>query len=391
MPACPETAAEIDALRSTDSTVDALAAAAPRTARVCHVSMTLRTGGLERLLVDFAKHADRRRFELSFVALADAGPPAEELRQLGFPVDVLGFPKSGKLGLIRQLTRLLRERSIDIVHTHNTYAHFYATLAAWRAGRPAVINTQHGRGCGNGWKDRLQFRIANRRTDRIVGVSDDATRLCRSQDRASAARIHRIWNGIDVHRFRYTGPQLEPTAIAVGRLSPEKDFASLLRATAIVRRAIPDFRLRIVGDGRERPALERLRTELQLEEAVDFLGECSNVPELLARAGFYVASSRTEGVSLTLLEAMSVGLPVVTTSVGGNPEIVLEGETGFLAPAGDPPALAEAIARMCRHIADWRHMGRTARDRIEQQFNIRTTMTHYEALYTQVLLNREGA
>jgi glycosyltransferase involved in cell wall biosynthesis len=390
MTACPETLAELDALTSTDAAIDAISGTSQRTARIAHVSMTLRTGGLERLLVDFARHADRRRFDLSFIALTDAAQPAEDLRALGLPVDVLGFPKCGKLGLVRRLTDLFRERQIDLVHTHNTYAHFYATLAAWRAGVPAVINTQHGRGCGNGWKDRLQFRIANRFTNRIVGVSDDATRLCRGQDPASSARIHRIWNGIDVQRFRYTGPQLEPTAIAVGRLSPEKDFATLLRATAIVTRAIPDFRLRIVGDGAERPALERLRDELHLQDNVEFLGECSNVPELLARAGFYVASSRTEGVSLTLLEAMSVGLPVVTTSVGGNPEIVLEGETGYLAPANDPTALAEAIARMCHHIADWRHMGRTARDRIEQQFNIRTTMTHYEALYTQVLLDRKA-
>ncbi len=359
--------------------------AANRPIHICHVSMTLRTGGLERLLVEFGRLSNRDRYLLEFVSLTDAGPPADDLRALGIHVRSLGFPNISKWGVYRALKKLFRERAIDLVHTHNTYPHFYATLAAVSARTPVVINTQHGRGCGNGWKDHLQFAVANHFTDRIVGVSEDATRLCRQQNPASAEKTVRLWNGIDVGRFKFTGPADGPTAISVGRLSKEKDFATLIRAVALVKARIPEFRLLMVGDGAERPALETLSRELQLTETVTFLGERRDVPALLAQSGFYVASSRTEGISLTILEAMSVGLPIVTTAVGGSPEIVEEGVTGHLAPPENPQALASAIVRMCERRHEWPAIGTAGRTRVEEHFNVRTMINGYERLYEELL------
>src|SRR5690606_16438253 len=134
--------------------------------------------------------------------------------------------------------------------------------------------------------------------------------------------------------------------ISVARLSPEKDFPTLLRAVQKVVYLYPDFRLKIVGDGEERTRLELLAKELEIDRNVQFLGERKDVPQLLQDAGFFVSSSKTEGISLTLLEAMAVGLPIVTTSVGGNPEIVVDGETGKLVPPRDPDALGTAIIEM---------------------------------------------
>lgn len=356
----------------------------PPRVRVCHVSMTLKTGGLERLLVEFGKFHDSSRFDLRFVALADLGPPAEDLRQLGFVVSSLRFGSVGKLAVLRQLASTLREEKVDIVHTHNTYAHFYGALAARWAGVRHVINTQHGRGCGPGWKNRTLFRIANRLSRRIVGVSKDATALCAGEDRGSADKMATIWNGIDSTRFAYHGPADAPIAISVARLSPEKDFSTLLRAVHAVKQQVPEFRLRMVGDGAERGKLEALTRELGLTQEVEFLGERSDVPQLLKRAGFFVSSSKTEGISLTVLEAMAVGLPVVTTAVGGNPEIVEEGTTGHLVPSQDPDALAAAIVAMCRKRHEWPAMGRTARDRIEEHFEIRKMIRGYEAAYEEL-------
>jgi glycosyltransferase involved in cell wall biosynthesis len=262
-------------------------------------------------------------------------------------------------------------------------------LAAWRAKVPVVINTQHGRGCGDRWKNRIQFRIANRFTDRVVGVSDDALQLCRGQNPGSADKMVRIWNGIDVGRFKFHGPASKPAAISVARLSPEKDFGTLLQAAAVVRSQIPEFTLTIVGDGVERDRLEKQCDELNLRSTVEFLGERSDIPSLLAKAGFFVSSSKTEGVSLTLLEAMSVGLPIVTTNVGGNPEIVEPGLTGWLAPSQDPLTLAGEIIRMCREPEKWAAMGQAGRERIERDFNIRTTMARYESLYDQLLYEKQ--
>jgi glycosyltransferase involved in cell wall biosynthesis len=362
--------------------------ARPQPARICHVSMHLKTGGLERLLVEFARRHDGTQFEPLFVALQDTGRPGEDIIECGRPVHRIDMASRGKLKSLRRLRELLKSEQIDLVHTHNTYAHFYGAIAALTAGVRAVVNTQHGRGCGPGWKSRLQFRIANRLTSRVVGVSVDASTLCSEDDRWSRGKISTIWNGIDVHRFEYRGPQVDPALIAVGRLSPEKDLPTLLRAVELAARSVPDLRVTIVGDGPERAGLETLARELSVADRVKFLGERPDIPALLAQAGCYVASSRTEGVSLTLLEAMAVGLPAITTRIGGNAEVVVDGATGRLVPAGDPARLADAIVTMCSERDLWPAMGRLARERVEAHFSVERMVREYERLYANVLAAR---
>ena len=354
--------------------------------RVCHVSMCLQTGGLERLLVDFARFHDRKKFELQFLALSGDGQPAADIRAEKCVVHVLNEDLSiRKLQSLTQLVRHLKQQRAQIVHTHNTYAHFYGALAARLAGVPIVINTQHGGGCGKGWKARWQFKLANRWTQRVVGVSQDAARLCQQQDRRSQDKITSIWNGINLDRFPYHGPKPTPIAISVARLSAIKDFPTLLRAVRLVLPQVPDFRLRIVGDGPERATLESLIDELNLRLHVELLGERHDVPALLSESGFFVSSSLSEGISLTLLEAMAVGLPVVATAVGGTPEIVLDGQTGRLAPAGDPAALARTIIDLCGERELWSAMGMLGRQRVEQNFEIKQMIRSYEALYQEFL------
>ena len=357
--------------------------------RICHVSMTLLTGGLERLLVEFGRHHDSQRFDLRFITLAELGPPADELRNMGFSVESVDLPRRGKLAALRSLRDHLQRNRVDVVHTHNTYAHFYGTVAASWAGVSHIINSQHGRGCGPRTKDRLLFRLANMKAARVVGVSEDAAALCRGEDPWAADRTKVIWNGIDTSRFVYRGPSNAPVAISVARLSPEKDFPTLLQATAIVVRQVPDFKLLMIGNGAERARLEALTQALGIDANVEFLGERSDVPELLAQAGFFVSSSKSEGISLTILEAMAVGLPVVTTRVGGNPEIVVEGQTGHLVPDQNPDALAAAMLQMLAQRDTWPAMGQRGRQRVEQQFEIRTMIRQYEELYTEVLSTRK--
>ncbi len=359
-------------------------------ARVCHVSMCLLTGGLERLLVDFSRFHDRRRFAMQFVAFSGDGQPATDLRAAGCSARVLNDSlKIRKLSTVIELSKLLRSERIQVVHTHNTFAHFYGALAAKLVGVPVVVNTQHGQGCGMGWKARWQFRMANRLTHRVVGVSHDAAEMCRQEDPSSADKIIAIWNGINLDRFAYHGPMIEPTAISIARLSVGKDLPTLLKAVRLVLQHVPDFRLRIVGDGPERTTLERLIDELSLREHIELLGERHDVPDLLAKSGFFVSSSRSEGLSLTLLEAMAVGLPVVTTSVGGNPEIVVDGHTGRLVPDHNPGALADAMVEMCHEREAWTAMGLLGRKRVEQHFEIRQMVAGYEALYDE-LVRRAG-
>jgi glycosyltransferase involved in cell wall biosynthesis len=153
----------------------------------------------------------------------------------------------------------------------------------------------------------------------------------------------------------------------------------------LARRDFPSFRLEVAGDGDCLPELRRLAAELGLGESVRFLGEVGNVPELLARSSLLVLPSLTEGISLTLLEAMARGLPVVATRVGGNPEVVEEGVTGFLVPARRPQDLAERMVYLLRRPDLAREMGRQARQRVEAHFRVSDMVARYEALYNELL------
>ncbi len=361
-------------------------AATPRPLRVCHVSLTLKTGGLERLLADIARHHDAARCVPEFLAVNEVGRFADIIRDAGCTVHTL--QTAGRFGQLRQMARLFRAERFDVVHTHNTHPHINGSIAARWAGVPIVVNTRHGQRAGHGWKSRTQFRWASYLVNKIIAVSDDAAQLCVESDGVSRQKVLRIWNGIDIDDFQFSGPATAPIAISVARLSAEKDFPTLLRAISIAIQAVPDLKLKLVGDGPERGKLEQLARELNLSGHVEFLGDRHDVPQLLTQAGFFVSSSLTEGISLTLLEAMAVGLPVIATRVGGNSEIVDDPRTGRLVAAADPASLAVAIVAMCQQPETWQALGQAGRARVEEYFEVRRMVADYEQLYRDLLAKR---
>jgi glycosyltransferase involved in cell wall biosynthesis len=352
--------------------------------RIFHITGCLDVGGQEKLLVEFARHADRRRFALHFVSLAGRGPLASDLESLGWPVTTLDAPRGLRPILVLRLARLFREA--DVIHTHNDRPLIYAAPAARLARVRRVVHTRHGRGVGISQRQRFLANVAARMTDRYVCVSTDCARLAIAQG-LSATRVETMHNGIDTRRFAFSGSRAGGPAVIVARLSPEKDIATLLRATAIVARSRPAFRLAIAGDGPCLTELRTLATELKLDERVEFLGMVRDVAGLLHRASMYVLSSLSEGVSLTLLEAMACGLPVVATRVGGTPEVVTE-RTGLLVPPGDPAALATALVRIAADRMLGERLGRAGRRHVEELFDIRRMVADYERMYVGAAATR---
>jgi glycosyltransferase involved in cell wall biosynthesis len=344
---------------------------------------------MERLLVEFARHADRSRFNLHFVSLSTRGPIADEIESTGWPVTALGNPPGFRPGMALQLAKLFHRLGADVVHAHNTKPLIYGGPAAKIARVPAVIYTRHGQRINARRGETLLYRMAVRTADRVVTVSDDVARLA-VQDGAGRDRVQRIWNGIDSSRFAFSGPKLGGPAVMVGRLSPEKDVQNLLRAVALVIRERPGFRLDVAGNGACMPGLRALADELALQQHVRFLGEVRDIPSLLRNASMCVLPSLSEGISLTLLEAMSTGLPVVATRVGGNVEVVAQGMTGVLVSPGKPDQLARSILELYRRPDRALEMGRAGRQRVEACFEVRQMVSAYEALYRVVLGRRGG-
>jgi glycosyltransferase involved in cell wall biosynthesis len=357
--------------------------------RVAHVALQLDMGGMEKLLVEFARHTDREKVDLRFVSLNGRGGLADDIEACGWPVQVLHKGAGVRPPLVLDLARLFHSWKVDVVHTHNNGPLLYAAPAARLARVPAVIHTRHGRSFGMGRRQMFAVRLASALADQFVCVSEDSRALSFRQG-IPRRKLSRLWNGIDLSRFRFHGPQDGGPAVLVARLNPEKDVATLLRAAALAVRQCPSFRLEIAGDGPSLPSLRALAAELGLDEQVRFLGVVRDVPGLLARASLFILPSLSEGVSLTLLEAMASGLPVVCTWVGGNPEIVIDGQTGFLVPTSSPEALAEKMVFLQARPELTRMMGLAGRRRAEEHFDVHGMLDRYERLYRGVLARARG-
>jgi glycosyltransferase involved in cell wall biosynthesis len=355
---------------------------------VAHVTLGLDVGGQERLLVEFARHTDRGRFALHFVSLTTRGRLAGDIEACGWPVTTLEEPGGLRPGMVLRLARLFRGQRFDVVHTHDDKPLLYGSAAVSLARVPRLLHTRHhGKIREVRVRQAAAIKLAARLTDDFVCVSEDSARATVAQG-VPVRRVRTIWNGIDTTRFAYTGPCAAGPAVTVARLSPEKDVGNLLRATARLLPECPDFHLEIAGDGSCMAGLRRLADELGLGERVTFLGEVRDIPTLLARASLFVLPSLAEGISLTLLEAMARGLPVVATRVGGNPEVVADGQTGILVPARNPPALAAALAKIWRDPEAGQRLGAAGRSRVEKHFDIRGMVGRYEQLYRGLRLFR---
>ncbi len=357
----------------------ASAVSGTRALRVAHIAPAFGIGGLERMLVDFARRADTRRFEQNFVAIGADGPIGAELAALGRPVTALAKDDGFRPALVLRLARLLRERKIDVVHTHNAAGLFYGAPAARLAGVRRIIHTRHGVEPISG-RAMQALRVVSLLVNHIVCVSADNAALARREGFPSA-KLVTLLNGVDLDRFACRGPAPGRRALLVARLSPEKDIATLLRAAALLRESGRPIALDIVGSGPCLGDLTALRDELGLTEMVTFPGASDDVRDALEQAGLFVLPSVTEGISLTLLEAMASGLPVVATAVGGNVEVVADQETGLLVPPSRPEAMADAIDAVLADPERAKRMGLAGRCRVELRFDLARTIADYEALY----------
>lgn len=353
--------------------------------RVLHLVPGLDVGGLEKLAVEFARWIDRDRFEPIFASLERSGRLGDEIRSMGFVVESYDKPPGLRPRMILKLARSIRRIRPRVVHTHNAGPLIYGALAARLASVPAVIHTRHhGRDHVIDHRSIALSRAASKLVDRVVCVSRDGARVA-EEEGISSRRLGVIWNGIDVERFDQSGPIPSGPVVLVARLRPEKGIEHLIAAVSRIAASHPNLRVEIAGDGDMETSLRELVASKGLEDRITFLGHVEDVPALLRRASCLVLPSLTEGISLTLLEAMSRGLPVVTTRVGGSPEVVVDGETGLLVPPADAAALGAALARIHDDPAEARRMGDAGRVRAEQSFNVRRMIADYESLYREIL------
>jgi sugar transferase (PEP-CTERM/EpsH1 system associated) len=364
---------------------------------ICQVVHTLHIGGAEVLAARLARRLkDHCRFV--FACLEERGILGEELSREGLPVEVLARRPGLDWRCAWRLGRLLRRERVDVLHAHQYTPFFYAMTSRLPANRPPILFTEHGREYPDyPRRKRMLFnRLMLRRRDRVVAVGGGVRQALVVNEGIPNRRIEVIYNGIDAEKFASNQEDrikvrrelglgtADPVIIQVARLDPLKDHATALRCLARVVREAPAARLLLVGGGPEEAAVRAQVEQFGLAQSVLFLGLRTDVARLLRTADLFLLSSVSEGIPLAVIEAMCARLPVVSTGVGGTSEVVRDGQTGLLAPAGDDAGLAAAIIRLHRDPELRRRMGENGRRRAQEFFSEEQMARNYLALYERM-------
>ena len=365
--------------------------------KVLFVSTSLAYGGAETQVVRLASQLKARGWDIKVISLTPPVAYIEELEAANIPTYSLMIQrKLPDPRPIFRLARLIRIWRPDIVHSHMVHANLLARVVRPIAPIPVLINTAHNTNEGGRFRELL-YRLTDSLCDLTTQVSRAGLERYVEINAVPRHKIRFIPNGVDADRFRFDphsrshiredlGVQKAFVWLAVGRLSPQKDYPSMLQAFASVAQELPEALLLIVGDGPLRQVLEELARNLGLKDRMRFMGTGCDVPGLMKAADGYLMSSAWEGMPIVLLEASSTGIPIVATDVGGNSEVVLDNETGFLVPPNDPGALAAAMVRiMDRPEVARRIMGEAGRRHIEENYTLDRVTDLWEALYNELL------
>jgi glycosyltransferase involved in cell wall biosynthesis len=313
--------------------------------------------------------------------LLHKGVLGERLEQDGVPVSAA---RPGRMGRLLHTWNIVRSLRPDIVHCHNAYAAIQAAALARFAGVKGIVVTRHGLVVPGEYRAReRKFWMAARFCDRVIGVCEVTRQNLLNATGVQRAKVLMIRNGaMPAAEGSFQPDKSGFTLIHVARLNPIKDQALLLEAFSRALSTAPELRLWIVGDGPLRAELERLAGQLGILPFVSFLGERSDVGSWLRAADVFVLSSRSEGLPVSVIEAMAAGTPMILTDVGGMPEMAALGG-GVVVPSGNSAALAAAIVEMSRR-ADLHRLGEANRRAYQSHLTLDAMANAYWRVYAEL-------
>lgn len=359
-----------------------------------HVVLSMHVGGAERLVYDMVKHPAFAKLPPIVCCLDAVGDLGEKLRQEGYQVYCKGRRPGLDLEMVRWLLQIIIREQVDVVHAHQYSPLFYAVPAALLAGRKKVIYTEHGRFHPEykSWKRTLFNPVLAMGVDYLVSISEATAQAMATYDNFPLHRIKVIHNGIDCagmqpkidRQAKRKELGISPSCRVIGtaaRLNSIKNIAMMLRGLKLILEKVPNTYLIIAGEGEEEQNLKNLACELEIADHAKFIGLRFDLPEIYQLFEVFLLTSFSEGVSLTLLEAMVSCVPAVVTNVGGNREVVLEGKTGYLVPVGEDGLLALKVIELLADAELAALMGKVANHRVQEVFSVEVMVDEYRRLY----------
>lgn len=367
---------------------------------VLHLVNRFWIGGAERQFVERLRRHPKG-FRAVVGCFEASGPLLEPVRALGYEPEV--FPLRGSMmqpntaAQVARMAALIRAEGAKIVHGTDFTTNLLGLAAARLAGARAIVSRVdlgHLREGFGPWHRRLE-KLNARAADLVVVNADAVREMCVREEGVKPENCVVVRNGLDLARFdRLAAGGLQAplpvpadarVVAVIGNLWPVKGHRTLVEAVARLPGELRQVHFVCAGDGPEREHLTARIGQLGLRDRVHLLGHRLDVPAILARAQAACLCSTAEGLSNALMEAMAARLPVVATRVGGNPELVREGESGLLVPAGDPDALAAGLGELLRAHEAAREMGLRGRERVEGELSLERMAEGHGALYRRAL------
>jgi glycosyltransferase involved in cell wall biosynthesis len=357
--------------------------------KICYIIGQLSRHGAERQLYELLKRLNRESFDPLVVSLSEGGYWRDEIESLNIPVMEIPRKKSREFTRLFRLISVLHSVKPDIVHTLMFSANTYGRGAALLTGVPILIASE--RNAAEAGRDKhvpeiIIDKLFSFFTDAIICNSSRAATVLLTKYFFSRNRVFTVHNGIDSSDYLRVKParHLQRTIIGtVGRLYPQKNHQLFLDTARILLGKFPEKGLQflIVGEGPLETDLRKYAKTLGIDGKVLFAGERTDVAELLGQMTIFVMTSDYEGLSNAIMEAMTAGLPVVATDVGGNSELVINGQTGYLCPQNNARALAERVAVLLDDKKTAEAMGHFGRKVMIDRFGIGKMVYETEKIY----------
>ncbi|MCP4676037.1 MAG: glycosyltransferase [Deltaproteobacteria bacterium] len=354
-------------------------------------------GGMETMAASLLNNLNTDKFELSLICLSKDNAIIKQIDQSRVSVHIVEQRPGLDPLLVFRLAAFFARTRPTLLHTYNEGALLYVLPAAKLAMVPAVVHAEHGR-IKHEKALLTKVRIlVTQLCDYVITVSDTLTNKLVQEEGVSKEKVHTVINGVDPLRFdkkevrrdyrRELGLTDQDWAVGtIGSLTEWKNQQLLIHAAAKTR----NVKVFIAGNGPKKEELEALIAELDVSSRVTLLGQRSDIPEFLNAMDLFTLTSITEGAPIALLEAMAARLPTLVTDVGGNGDIIVDNETGFLVPSNDLEAYCERLSWFEKNRLSSREMGENGRRRVEEKYSISSMVDTYDRLFHQVLSNQNA-
>jgi L-malate glycosyltransferase len=373
---------------------------------ICFLLGSYQTGGAENHVLQILKNLDYSKFNPCVAVMRDDGGFDQKFKELGLEIYIAKASenklKKKLFGIFRILSfvKFLKRQNIDILHIHLTGCYMFGMYSAYLAGVSKKIITWHNMydNSVRSWntldktftnvKGFFQVKTASFLANTIIAVSEIVKVKNCKYFRIKSEKVTVVYNGINSDNFK--SKRLKKNYNnksnfiigAVGALQHQKDYITMINVINKVSIKFPNVILRIMGEGPERKNIENHIKKLKLEKHVELNGIVKDIPSVLRELDLFLMTSLWEGFSIALLEAMATGLPIVATSVGGNSEAILDGQTGLLVPSKDVSRIQIALEKIITNPTTAENYGKAASERFNNNYTIDAMMLNLENVFS---------